>query len=264
MYLAQPDIQDPAFVLVKPQLAENVGTTLRALWNCEMHDLRLVNPRDSWPSEKGLKSAAGAVTQQGCVRTFRSLENALEGVDTVLALTARQRDITKLRYAVKDLSDFFSKHVGKKIGFLFGPERTGLSADDISIAQGLVHIDLNPCYNSLNVAQAVLLVVHTYYEWRKQYISSCLTSKDNFQEEQRLVSCASAQERLMLANHMERVLEMSGFYHPVAMQSKMARNMRSMLTRLAFTSQEVRSLHGVLRHFENIYLNKKKASDCPR
>ena len=50
----------PAVILVNPQLGENIGTAARAMANFALDDLRLVNPRDGWPSDKALGAAAGA------------------------------------------------------------------------------------------------------------------------------------------------------------------------------------------------------------
>ncbi len=50
----------PAIILVEPQLGENIGTAARAMFNCGLTDLRLVKPRDGWPSDKAVAAASGA------------------------------------------------------------------------------------------------------------------------------------------------------------------------------------------------------------
>ena len=52
----------PAIILVEPQLGENIGTAARAMMNCGLDDLRLVRPRDGWPSDKAIAAASGADT----------------------------------------------------------------------------------------------------------------------------------------------------------------------------------------------------------
>ena len=50
----------PAIILVEPQLGENIGTAARAMMNCGLDDLRLVRPRDGWPSDRAIAAASGA------------------------------------------------------------------------------------------------------------------------------------------------------------------------------------------------------------
>ena len=46
-------------ILAEPQLGENIGTAARAMANFGLAELRLVRPRDGWPSEAADKAAAG-------------------------------------------------------------------------------------------------------------------------------------------------------------------------------------------------------------
>ena len=50
----------PVIVLVEPQLGENIGMAARAMLNCRLTELRLVKPRDGWPSDEATAAAAGA------------------------------------------------------------------------------------------------------------------------------------------------------------------------------------------------------------
>ena len=50
----------PAIILVTPQLGENIGAAARAMLNCGLTDLRLVAPRDGWPSPTAQRAASGA------------------------------------------------------------------------------------------------------------------------------------------------------------------------------------------------------------
>ena len=85
---------DPAIILVAPQLSENIGTAARAMANFGLGDLRLVNPREGWPSEKAVAAASGApVVHQA--RVFGSLEEAVADLGFVYATTARARDVAK-------------------------------------------------------------------------------------------------------------------------------------------------------------------------
>src|ERR1041384_4902988 len=81
----------PAIVLVEPQLGENIGTAARAMANCGLDDLRLVRPRDGWPSEKAVAAASGADGVLEKARLYRSVEAAIGDLLHVYAATARDR-----------------------------------------------------------------------------------------------------------------------------------------------------------------------------
>ncbi len=245
----------PAFILMKPQLAENVGTALRALWNCGMDDLRLVTPKTSWPSEKGLKAAAGAAKKASSVRTFKTLEEAAADIHLLMATTVRTRDMKKPCYGLPDIPKLLttlahpnSQNTSKKMGFLLGPERTGLNSDDVSRAHGILTIDLNPLYGSLNLAQAVLLIAHTC----KTALNNQNPADKTSTLSKNMADLATQEDLFGFCNHLERVLEASGFFHPPEMQPKMARNIRNIFTRSTLTDQEIRTLRGIANHFEKI------------
>jgi tRNA/rRNA methyltransferase len=70
--------RQPAIVLVAPQLAENIGTAARAMANFGLSDLRLVAPREGWPSEKARAAASGAdhVVTPVQQRTIKVMNNS--------------------------------------------------------------------------------------------------------------------------------------------------------------------------------------------
>ncbi len=50
----------PAFILVRPQMGENIGAAARAMLNFGLERLRVVDPRDGWPNSKAIAMASGA------------------------------------------------------------------------------------------------------------------------------------------------------------------------------------------------------------
>src|SRR5271155_2540818 len=86
----------PAIVLVRPQLAVNIGMCARAMVNFGLSDLRLVNPREGWPRTGALRkgayaAAAGAVHVLETAKLYDSLEAAGGDLNCVFATTARER-----------------------------------------------------------------------------------------------------------------------------------------------------------------------------
>ena len=120
--------QIPAIILVRPQMAENVGMVARAMMNCALYDLRIVSPRENHLSDKAISASSGASDILQKATLFNSLEEAIADLNLVLATTARERGMNKVVYtpqpAIKLMQDKTGQ--GQKCGILFGAERTGL------------------------------------------------------------------------------------------------------------------------------------------
>ena len=150
----------PAVILVEPQLGENIGTAARAMMNCALDDLRLVRPRDGWPSAKAVAAASGADAVLERARLYPSVEAAIADLVHVYAATARDRGVVRRVVTPRRAAAEIRTHLaaGEACGVLFGPERTGLLNDDVVLADTVLTIPLNPGFSSLNLAQAVLIV----------------------------------------------------------------------------------------------------------
>ncbi len=146
----------PAVVLVSPQLAENIGTAARAMLNCGLTDLRLVNPRDPFPNERASAASVGALEIMPPVRIFDSTEAAVADLNIVYATTARERKMVKpimTPRAVAEKAIEAGRAGPQGRACCSGPERTGLEKDDIALADAVVTVPLNPEFTSLNLAQ---------------------------------------------------------------------------------------------------------------
>ena len=238
---SEPSLR-PVIVLVGPQMGENVGAAARAMLNCGLSELRLVSPRDGWPNERARAMATGA--SRGIVdraAVFESTAGAVADLHRVYATTARRRDLLKPAIGPRDLAaevrDFAAQ--GLRSGVLFGPERTGLDNDDVALASGIVHIPLNPAYSSLNLAQAVLLVAHSWFEAGAAGSGAAGAAVS-------ATPLATSEQLLNLFEHLEQELDASGFLRVVEKRGIMVRNLRSILHRAELREHEVRALHGVV------------------
>src|ERR1700720_4882350 len=83
------DLPGPAVVLVEPQLGENIGAAARVMANFGLARLRLVRPRDGWPSLQARRSASGADRILDETVLYQSPEAAIADCTFVLATTAR-------------------------------------------------------------------------------------------------------------------------------------------------------------------------------
>jgi tRNA/rRNA methyltransferase len=240
------DPAGPAIVLVGPQLGENIGTAARAMLNCGLADLRLVEPRDGWPNAKAVSAASGADLVVENARVFPDIPAAIAGCHHVYAATARPREVVKAvltpRAAAAEMRAAQAK--GERVGVLFGPERWGLTTDQVSFAGSIIEVPLNPAFASLNLAQAVLIVA---YEWRLAADATPARYIPTLDAHGGPTELATQADIQLLFEHLERELDDSGYLFPPDKRPAMVRNLRSIFLRANLTEPEVRSLRGVVK-----------------
>jgi len=229
----------PAFVLVRPQMGENIGAAARAMLNFGLDRMLVVGPRDGWPNPKAVAMASGAGRVLDAAGVFEALPEAIGDCDYVFATTARGRELAKPVLSPERAMEQARAMVaaGKRVAVLFGPERAGLENDDIARANAIVTVPVNPEFFSLNLAQSVLLMA---YEWRRQggEVAHEVLANTEF---------ASAVEVEKLADHYEAELERAGFFFPATKAAGMKLVLRNMWSRLGLTRSDVQRLHGILR-----------------
>jgi tRNA/rRNA methyltransferase len=128
----------------------------------------------------------------------------------------------------------------EKRGLLFGPERTGLTNDEVALADAIITFPTSPTYASLNLSQAVLLCG---YEW----LRAAHGDKPPPPAIPRPQS-PPAQREMLLAffDYLEGKLEENGFFRPVTKKPGMRRNLRNIFHRMELTQQDVRTLWGAV------------------
>lgn len=237
---ATPAQPQPAFVLVRPQMGENIGAAARAMWNFGLSRLRLVAPRDGWPNPRAQAMASGAAPVLDDVRLASTTAEAVADLTVIYATTARDRAISKRvvtpEAAMAEAHGLIAR--GEQVGILFGPERSGLETDDVVRAGALVSVPVNPAFGSLNLAQCVLLLA---YEWRRG-VAEVVASADDAAARR-----APAAEVDTLVERLVTRLDAAGFFHPETKRARMLVNLENLLRRTALTEADVRTLHGVIR-----------------
>ncbi len=231
---------NPVIILINPQMGENIGAAARAMLNFGLIDLRIVAPRDGWPNERAIDMAAGALDQMPEPQIFESLKDAITDLNYTYATTARRRDMVKPiftpRSANKDAAERNAQT--QAIGFVFGPERTGLSNDDLSLCSAAITIPTNPEFSSLNLAQSVLLIAHEWYSAHDRTPDKVMDSGDS-----RPVEQEKLEEML---TRLESELEAARFFRDEGLKPTMLRNIRNIFTRAELTDQETRTFHGII------------------
>ena len=143
------------FILVRPQLGENIGASARALKNFNLSKLRIVNPRCGRPNQKAIATSDGAKNILQSSKIFNSLNKSVGDLDLIFVTTSRIRKVNKKIISIFDLNKKIKKK--QKIGIVFGPEASGLSNEEISCADYIIKIPTNKKFNSLNLSHSVIL-----------------------------------------------------------------------------------------------------------
>ena len=236
----------PVVILVRPQLVQNVGMVLRAMANCGLDRLRLVAPRETWPSDDGQAAAAGAATLMTEIAVFDNLDAALADLHRVYATTARPRDQVKPVLTPEAAADAIRAEAasGARSGLVFGPERTGLENDEAARADAFVTVPLNPQFTSLNLAQAVLL---TGYAWRRAQDGTPNPDQPAPAPAPGSAGAPATQAELEgFLGRLEAALEAGGFFTEPERRPGTLRNIRNIFARNGLTAGEVDTLHGIL------------------
>jgi tRNA/rRNA methyltransferase len=231
----------PAIILVEPQLGENIGMVARAMANFGLSELRLVNPRDGWPSEKARAAASRADHVIDATTVFDDLASAVADLNFVFATTARERDGFKPVRGPVDAGRGLRARdrAGLRTGILFGRERFGLYNEEVGLADEIVTFPVDPGFSSLNIAQAVLLMS---YEWMKSGLAD--ETETNFSGPE-LVPATKEQLHSLFA-YLEGALEARGYFRPEEKKPKMVDNLRAVLTRAGFAEPELKVLRGII------------------
>ena len=253
----------PIAVLVNPQLGENIGTAARAMANFGLHELRLVEPRDGWPNEKALTSSSGAHWIIESASVHETLTDALRDVNYVYATTARPRGMIKEVITPEQAGHDMRARIarGEKIAILFGRERWGLNNDEVSLADVIVTAPVNPAFASINIAQAVLLVG---YEWFKEQSETLgqqtpeLPALDGPGLQTPDTRLATKEELYGFVEHLERELDVAGFFKTEDKKPGMLRNIRNLFARMELTEQEVRTLRGIVSSLTRVHERRKE------
>ena len=236
----QPAANTPVVVLVRPQLADNIGACARAMANGGLFHLRLVAPRDGWPQPKAWRNSSGAHRILDEVTVHDSVAGAVADLQHVFATCPRPRHIVKpvltARGAAAELRAICGRDL--RAGVLFGPERAGLDNDDMAEADVLVRYPLNPAFMSLNLAQAVMVLAYEWWMAAEQTLPRELMTNET--------RIATKGELENFLSHLVDELDACGFLRNLPKRPGMVRNIRHFFQRGEVTEQELRTLHGIV------------------
>jgi tRNA/rRNA methyltransferase len=232
-------LADPTrFVLIGTSHGGNVGAAARAMKVMGFTDLVLVQPRfaDVLSREDTIAMASGAEEVLAQARIVPTLSQALDGITWACATAMTPRDFGPPTFAPRE--HFAGLTVtGHRVAFVFGPERTGLSNDDVYRCHACLSIPAPAEYGSLNLAQAVQLIA---YDWRQALGGYPVLPRT---AETSLADGAAIDGVLQ---HWQRTLQDIGFLDPAAPKKLMPR-LNQLLNRAGLTQEEVHILRGIAR-----------------
>ncbi len=228
-------IENIYFILVRPQMGENIGAVARAIKNFNIKHLRMVNPRCKWPNQKALATSVGAKDILKSMKIYNSIEKSVADLNIVFASSSRIRKINKSTISIFDLRKKIKK--GKKIGIIFGPESSGLSNDELNYANYLVKIPTNPKFSSLNLSHSAIIFCFQLFQFfsnKKVVYNSTYKS-----------SVATKSHVNKFLSFIIKELDKKGFLQPDPKRRSMLRNINNIFHRMNLSEQEIRILLGI-------------------
>jgi len=215
-------------ILVEPQLGENIGAVARVMSNFGFTSLRIVSPRDGWPSEKAIAMAAHGAFVVEEASLYEDFHTAIADLNYVVATTVQDRYMEKPVLSPKKLSSLIGK-----VGLVLGRERSGLTNEEISYCDAIITIPTSKINPSLNIAQAAAICC---YE-----LSKIKPSKSQLPKQ------ALRGDLKLFLEFLEGELEKANFFKNPRIAPTMKRNIRNYFTRSQMTDQDLKTMWGIIR-----------------
>jgi len=233
------------WVLVETSHPGNVGSAARALKTMGFSDLRLIAPKIAGVAQtpEAVALASGAVDVLEFSEETSSLESAVQDCTLVLGLTSRNREFGPPALNWQDARPLVEAAItgNQKVALLFGPERTGLDNDHLSLCTHRVWLDANPLYPSLNLAQAIMVCAFTLRESLAEDLG--LEVLDPNTEP---VDFADPAAVAAMLEHWREGLEAIGYLDP-ANPKKLMPRLQALFARTRLHKEEIDLLRGIAK-----------------
>ena len=224
------------FVLVKPQLGENIGAAARSLKNFGFSKLNLVTPKFTFPNQKTKVTSVGAFDLINSAKVFDNIEKAISEFDVVISLSARRRDINKKHITLKEFKKIIKRR-NLNLGLMFGPEASGLSNKDLSFSNFILQIPTSPKFKSLNLSHSLTVICYEIFK--------SLNDKKIKNNELSLKVSSKSKISSLLA-HLISLLEKKDFFIPKEKRHSMILNINNLIYRLEPNDKELRILASII------------------
>lgn len=238
-------------VLVGTTHPGNIGSTARAMKAMGLAQLHLVAP-ECFPDESATALAVGAADLLQTARVHATLAEALAGVEVVYATSARDRRIDWPTFNPRGAAADIVARADAQVAVVFGPERSGLANSDLDLCQRLIEIPTVPDFSSLNLAQAVQIIVYELYAAAPRVVAPVRRNRRLSDQ------LASAGDVADLQRHCMQVMAAVDFYAP-SRPKLLDRRLRRLLSRADLRDSEVKILRGFLTAVEESLAGTRRA-----
>jgi tRNA/rRNA methyltransferase len=234
------------FILVKPQLGENIGASARSLKNFGFKNFIITSPKYGWPNEKAKATSVGAFDILNNAKVFNNTISAIDNFDIIFSFSARKRDINKKHISMDNFLNIIKRIKQKKIGLMFGPEASGLSNLDLSYSNYVVQIPSSTKFRSMNLSHSVSLVCYEIFKLN----NFKLTKQSVFNKE-----IGQKGKISKILNLLKTNLEKKNFFKPIEKKTSMIKNINNLFYRMQPNDKELRILGSLIGSLSK---NKKK------
>ncbi len=225
------------FILVNPQLGENIGASARSIKNFGFKKLNIVSPKFVFPNHKTKVTSVGAYDIVKKTKVFKSTEKAINEFDIVISLSARRRDLNKKHISIKDFSNIIKRKKNLNFGLMFGPEASGLSNKDISLSNYVLQIPTSKKFKSLNLSHSVTIICYEIFR---------ILNNKTFSKIEKNIKISSKQKISSILKHLIKLLEAKDFFHPTEKKQSMILNINNLIYRLEPNDKELRILASII------------------
>jgi tRNA/rRNA methyltransferase len=225
------------FILVKPQLGENIGACARSMKNFGFKKLNIVNPKINFPNHKAQATSVGAFDIIDKAKVFDEVEDAIKSYDLIISLSARRRDINKKHISLVEFKKIIKKRKNLNICLMFGPEASGLSNKDLSYSNYILQIPTVPKFKSLNLSHSLTIVCYELFK----LINEKQIKKTNYN-----LKISSKSKISSIVNHLVYLLEKKDFFTPIEKKHSMLMNINNLIYRLEPNDKELRILASII------------------
>ena len=225
------------FILVKTQLGENIGACARSMKNFGFSKLHIVNPKINFPNHKTKATSVGAYDIINKAKVFDKVEKAIEPFNLVIALSARRRDINKRHISLQNFQNIIKKKQNLNIGFMFGPEASGLSNQDLSFANYIMQIPTSPKFKSLNLSHSLTVICYEIFK----LMNENKTKNNNLN-----LKISSKAKITNIVRHLVSLLEKKDFFTPKEKKLSMQLNINNLIYKLQPNDKELRILASII------------------
>ena len=224
------------FILVKPQLGENIGACARSMKNFGFSNLLIVDPKINFPNHKAKVTSVGAFDVLNKAKVFNKIENAIEPFNLVISLSARKRDINKKHISLREFQNII-KRKNLNLGFMFGPEASGLSNKDLSFSNYILQLPTSPKFKSLNLSHSLTIICYEIFK---------VLNKNKIDKKILKLKISSKSKVSSLVFHLTNLLEKKEFFVPKEKKHSMILNINNLIYRLEPNDKELRILASII------------------